>query len=367
MRTLNTPSGAVPLPAFFPDATYGIVRATGNEDVYAAGLHGLEMNTYHLFTKPGAKLVKSLGGLHGFTGYKGAILTDSGGFQLYSLIRENAEYGEIRDNEIIFRPDRGAEKLTFTPEKCIQAQFQLGSDIMMALDMCTHPDDPPEIQRLSVERTVRWAQRCRDEFDKLVKGRKGAKPLLFGIVQGGSDPELRMECGERLRAIGFDGFGFGGWPLDSTGALRDDILQAAADAMGDSPVKYAMGLGRPEEIVRCVKMGYTLFDCVIPTREARHQRLYVFKKGMDNPDAVMDGSKLFYKFLYIMDDPHRRESGPIDETCDCPLCRNYSRAYLQHLFKVGDSQAYRLASAHNMRFYGRVMEMIRKATGSDEE
>ena len=362
--TLSLPSGELPLPAFFPDATYGAVRATGFEDVYAAGLYGLEMNTYHLYTKPGAKLIKSLGGLHGFTGYRGAILTDSGGFQLYSLIRENAEYGEIRDNEIIFRPDRGAEKLTFTPEKCIQAQFQFGSDIMMALDMCTHPDDPADVQRQSVERTVKWAARCRAEFDKLVKGKKGARPLLFGIVQGGSDPELRMECGERLREIGFDGFGFGGWPMDSSGALRDDILQACADAMGDSPVKYAMGLGRPEEIVRCVKMGYTLFDCVIPTREARHQRLYTFKKGMDSPEAVMSGDASFYKFLYIMDAPYCRDSAPVDDTCDCPLCRNHSRAYLQHLFKVGDSQAYRLASAHNMRFYGRLMELIRKAIGA---
>ena len=140
MKHLETPAGRVPLPAFFPDATYGAIRAGSFEDVYRGGLFGCEMNSYHLMTKPGAKLVKSLGGLHGFTGYRGAILTDSGGFQLYSLIRENADYGEIRDKEIIFRPDRGKEKLTFTPEKCIQVQFQYGSDVMMALDMCTHPD-----------------------------------------------------------------------------------------------------------------------------------------------------------------------------------------------------------------------------------
>ena len=212
MRYLETPSGAVRLPAFFPDATYGAIRAGSFEDVDAAGLMGCEMNSYHLMTKPGAKLIKSLGGLHGFTGYRGAILTDSGGFQLYSLIRENPEYGEIRDKEIIFRPDRGREKLTFTPEKCMQVQFQYGSDIMMALDMCTHPDDPPDVQRRSVELTVKWGERCRAEFDKL-SAKMAKKPLLFGIVQGGSDPELRAECGRRLEAIGFDGYGFGGWPL----------------------------------------------------------------------------------------------------------------------------------------------------------
>nr|AMP51197.1 tgt_general: tRNA-guanine family transglycosylase [uncultured bacterium] len=196
--------------------------------------------------------------MHGFTGYKGAILTDSGGFQLYSLIRENAEYGEIRDKEIIFRPDRGKEKITFTPEKCIQVQFQYGSDIMMALDMCTHPGDPIDVQRRSVELTVRWGARCRAEYDKLVRGRKGPRPLLFGIVQGGRDRDLRLECGRRLEEIGFDGYGFGGWPLDGQGALREDILQMAADAMPDHKIKYAMGLGKPEEIVECVKMGYSL-------------------------------------------------------------------------------------------------------------
>ena len=169
MKYLETPSGAVPLPAFFPDATYGAIRA------------GCEMNSYHLMTKPGAKLIRSLGGLHGFTGYRGAILTDSGGFQLYSLIRENPAYGEVRDREIIFRPDMGREKLVFTPEKCIQAQFQYGSDVMMALDMCTHPDDPPEIQRRSVELTIRWGERCRAEFDRLAR-RLERRPLLFGVV-----------------------------------------------------------------------------------------------------------------------------------------------------------------------------------------
>lgn len=358
MRYLETPSGSVRLPAFFPDATYGAIRAGSFDDVYAAGLTGCEMNSYHLMTKPGAKLIKSLGGLHGFTGYRGAILTDSGGFQLYSLIRENPEYGEIRDKEIIFRPDRGRERLTFTPEKCIQVQLQYGSDIMMALDMCTHPDDPCDVQRRSVELTVKWGERCRAEFDKLSR-KLERKPLLFGIVQGGSDPDLRMECGRRLEEIGFDGYGFGGWPLDQSGAFRPDILKMAADAMPDDKVKYAMGLGRPEEIALLVEMGYTLFDCVIPTREARHQRLYTWLPGMDTPEGVRREDGKFYRFVYILDDEFRREDGPVDERCDCVLCRNYSRAYLHHLFKVNDPTAMRLATAHNLRFYGRLMELLR--------
>ena len=360
ISSIRLPSGEVPLPAFFPDATYGAVRASGFEDVESAGLFGLEMNSYHLYSRPGARLIKTLGGLRGFTGYRGAILTDSGGFQLYSMIRENADYGEIREKEILFRPDRGAEKTHFTPEKCIQAQFMYGSDIMMALDLCTHPDDPAEDQRRSVELTVKWGRRCREEYDRLVKGVKGERPLLFGIVQGGRDRALRMECGQRLEEIGFDGYGFGGWPTDENGGMLYDVLQMAADAMPDGKVKYAMGVGRPEEIARLTEMGYSLFDCVIPTREARHQRLYVFDDGMDTPEGVRRADGKFYHFHYAMDDAHTRGGEPVDRSCDCPLCRRYSRAYLQHLFKVGDAQAQRLATAHNLRFYGRLMENLRK-------
>lgn len=351
IEKLTTAAGDIALPAFFPDATYGAVRAGSFDDVYAAGLMGLEMNSYHLMSKPGAKLIKSLGGLHSFTGYKGAILTDSGGFQLYSLIRENPAYGEIRDNEIIFRPDMGSEKLIFTPEKCIQAQFQYGSDIIMALDMCTSPDDPYEVQKRSVELTVKWGARCRAEYEKLSKG-KNTKPLIFGIVQGGQFEDLRKECGAWLEEIGFDGYGFGGWPIDAKGLLREDILKMAADAMPDNKIKYAMGLGKPEEIVACVRMGYQLFDCVIPTREARHQRLYVFQ-----PERSLN--EKFYKHMYIMDDRYCRDSAPVDADCDCALCRNHSRAYLHHLFKMNDPAAMRLATAHNLRFYGRLMERLR--------
>jgi len=361
MKELVTRRGAVPLPAFFPDATYGALRAAGFDDAESAQVPGVVMNTFHLYQRPGARLVKSLGGLHAFCGWPGAILTDSGGFQLFSLIRENPSYGEIRDGEIIFRPDSGG-KMIFTPEKCIQAQYQLGSDILMALDLCTHPDDAPEAQRRSVELTVAWGRRCRAEFDKLFSGKED-RPLLFGIVQGGGDRALRMECGERLREIGFDGFGFGGWPLKGDGTLHEESLQYAAEAMDPDKPRYAMGVGRPEEIVRCVDMGYTLFDCVIPTREARHQRLYVFREGCDRPDALRSGKPgaagSFYRFHYCLDDAHARSAKPVDESCDCPLCTRYSRAYLHHLWKVGDPQAQRLATAHNLRFYQRLMALLR--------
>ena len=360
-KYLSLPSGEIPLPAFFPDATHATVRSCGFDAVTDAGLYGLEMNTWHLYNKPGAKLIKSLGGLKRFSGWNGAVLTDSGGFQLYSMIRENPEYGEIREKEILFRPNLDEDKLHYTPEKCIQAQFMYASDIMMGLDLCTHPDDPIEEQRRSVELTVKWGKRCREEYDRLVKGIKGPRPLLFGIVQGGADRELRLECGRRLEEIGFDGYGFGGWPTDENRKLREDVLQMCADAMPDNKIKYAMGVGRPEEIVCLVKMGYSLFDCVIPTREARHQRLYVFSRDAD----VMRDDGKFYNFMYIMDEKYTRDGSPVDEECGCELCRKHSRAYLQHLFKVGDTRAGELASAHNLYFYGRLMQKIRKALWND--
>jgi len=335
--------GDVQLPAFFPDATRGVVRCVDADDLANCRVPGLVMNTYHLLSNPGPSTVKALGGLHNFSAWQGPILTDSGGFQVFSLIRENEKFGEIRRNEIVFRPDgKRGKKVTFTPEKCIQAQFAYGSDIIMCLDYCTHPDDPPEVNRLSVDITIQWARRCKDEYNRLAAS-SGKKPLIFGIIQGGSDFALRKVCADALIGIGFDGFGFGGWPLDSAGRLTEDILAYTASLMPDRTPKYAMGLGRPEGIVSCLKMGYNLFDCVIPTREARHNRLYVFS---DN----------FYDHFYPLDDIYRRDPRPVSDRCDCHCCKNYSRGYLRHLLSIGDSLGQRLATIHNLRFYTMLME-----------
>jgi len=383
---LNLPNGTVTLPAFFPDATRGAVRCADVTDLESCRVEGLVMNAYHLMTKPGKSVVKSLGGLHSFTGWKKPILTDSGGFQVFSLIRENPKFGEINASRIIFRPGnensgqsaRGSVKIIFTPEKCIQSQFAYGSDIMMCLDYCTHPDDSYEINKKAVEITIGWAKRCRKEYDKLVSGRRSSRPLLFGIIQGGNDRGLRKECAGALIDIGFDGFGFGGWPLDSNGALVTDILEYTASLMPDGKVKYAMGVGKPENIVRCAKMGYSLFDCVIPTRDARHNRLYVFSEnGMLSKNRPTDSGNIlsnknipgeinslistgdFYSYYYPLDEKHIRGAGPVSEFCDCLLCKNHSRAYLRHLIASGDSTGSRLATIHNLRFYTMLMEALR--------
>jgi len=383
MNAINLPHGSVSLPAFFPDATRGVVRFVSSADLVDCGVNGLVMNAYHLMTKPGPATIKSLGGLHQFTGWDRPIITDSGGFQVFSLIKENASYGEIRSNEIIFRRD--GKKSTLSPEKCIQSQLSYGSDVLMALDYCTHPNDPYEVQAKAVDTTIRWGHQCMDVFKKrqVKKSRKEpylrpnsshtspklnvvtknstepslVEPMLFGIIQGGNDKTLRKECASALLEMGYTGFGFGGWPLDETGQLTHEILAYTAELIPSHMVKYAMGIGKPENIVACVKMGYNLFDCVIPSREARHNRLYVFNERYQALTDV-ELSKDFYQYLYPLDDIHRRDSRPISTLCDCHACCNYSRGYIRHLLSIGDGLGIRLATIHNIRFFTTLMGLL---------
>ncbi len=363
--------GEIALPAFLPDATRGSVRSLDATDVQATGTPGLVMNTYHLMIHPGARTVASLGGLHRFAGWAGPILTDSGGFQVYSLLKENPGAGVVRRREVIFEPSRERKKLILSPEKAIRAQVGWGSDIVMSLDWCTGPDDPDTVNRESVETTVRWARMGKAEFERLMDeprsksaGPKSAgprSPLLFAIIQGGADRRLRADCASRLIELGFDGYGFGGWPLDREGRLDRETLADTARLMPDGLPKYAMGIGKPESIVACARMGYDLFDCVIPTRDARHMRLYTFEAR--RPDRVDLSDDRFYRVLYLQDREYARDKGPLSEACDCHTCRGYSRAFLHHLFRVGDSLAYRLATIHNLRFYAQLMELIRAGAG----
>ncbi|WP_228202552.1 tRNA-ribosyltransferase family protein [Acinetobacter baumannii] len=242
-----------------------------------------------------------------------------------------------------------------TPEKSIASQFTYGSDVMMCLDYCTHPDDSYETNIFSVEVTIDWAKRCKREYERQLLMRKippEKRPLLFAIIQGGSFFDLRDKCADALKEIGFDGYGFGGFPVNGQGELVEDILAYTASLMPNETPKYAMGLGKPDGVVSCYKMGCNLFDCVIPTREARHNRLYVFDEESDDT--------LKYRHYYILDEEHIREKTPISKQCDCLTCRNYTRAYLYHLYKVGDSLGYRLATIHNLRFYTQLMEKLQR-------
>ncbi|MCL2708956.1 MAG: tRNA-guanine transglycosylase [Defluviitaleaceae bacterium] len=360
MTELRLPRGAVGLPAFFPDGTRGGVRCVDARDLEGCGVQGVVMNAFHLIGKPGSATIKASGGLNSFAGWKRPVITDSGGFQAFSLIRENPSKGAVRPDGIIFKGEKN--KVLLTPEKCMASQASFGSDVFMCLDYCTHPDEDYATQRLAVERTVKWAAACKAEYEKIIasspKKYESARPLLFGIIQGGSDKKLREECAGALRAIGFDGYGFGGWPLDGQGRLEEEILAQTAGLMPDETVKYAMGVGKPENIVKCHKMGYGLFDCVIPTREARNNRLYVFNEDFGSLGQINLNESGFHGFMYILDDKYRRDSRPISLLCDCHACANYSRAYVRHLIAVGDSTGHRLATIHNLRFYTLLTELL---------
>ncbi len=335
-------------PAFLPDGTRGVVRSLDAQDVANCGISALMVNALHVSSQPGATVVQQLGGIHRFMGWQRPVMTDSGGFQVFSLIAENPKAGSITQKGFTYRLGK-EKKQILTPEKCIQKQFQIGADVMFCLDYCTHPDADGETQRLSVDFTVDWAAKCKAEFDRRVADRPGAK--LFAVVQGGENKALRYECASRLVEIGFDGFGYGGWPIADDGGLVDAVGWVAELLPKEAP-KHALGIGKPKNIVAAFRMGYDTFDCTLPTRDARQKRLYTFQDASKR----LDGE--FYCYVYIGDERYARDAEPIDATCDGPCCRHYSRAYLHHLFEINETLAFRLATLHNLRFYARVMERL---------
>ncbi|MBA2447167.1 MAG: tRNA guanosine(34) transglycosylase Tgt [Chloroflexi bacterium] len=353
------PAGrALEVPVFLPDATRAAVRSVSTEDLRSVGVKALMVNTFHLMRRPGMRVVQRSGGIHRFMGWDGPIMSDSGGFQVYSLIRQSAEHGVIRQNEVIFREPSTGEKWRLTPERVIQLQMQLGSDIMICLDDCTGAEAPEAEQEQSVERTIRWARRCKEELERMLgSGRQSrARPHLFAVVQGGASEVLRRQCAAALVSIGFDGYGFGGWPIAPDGSLLTEQLAAVAESVPADSVRHALGVGRPDHVLAAAALGYNSFDCSLPTRDARRNRLYMFLPPY--PGTPLRSGESFYRTVYILDDRYHADFTPIDRGCDCPCCRVYSRAYLHHLFKVGDATAERLASLHNLRFYTRLMAAL---------
>jgi queuine tRNA-ribosyltransferase len=358
--TVHTTHGQLALPVFLPDATRGVVRSVDSRDLEACGVAGLVVNAFHLSTNPGAGLIKAMGGIHRFMRWRRPVVSDSGGFQLMSMIRNNPRYGTISDRGIHFtNVDRGGGKVKFTPEKSIQVQFDLASDVMVCLDDCPSPQASAAENVEAVRRTVLWARRCRAEFDRLldVRGRVDeGRPLLFGVIQGGYDRQLRADCAGELLELGFDGYGLGGWPLDQEGGLAEEIVAYTAGLMPGGLPKFALGVGKPENIVRGFQMGYNVFDCVLPTRDARRGRLYAFAAPSLDEVDLFDAR--FYRFLYVRDKKHKRDARPMSEACDCGCCRDYSLGYLHHLFEIKDTLAYRLATMHNLRFYTQLMARL---------
>ncbi len=361
LSRIALPHGELIFPAFLPDATLGAVRATDAGDLRAAGVRAVVMNVFHLMQKPGSSTIEALGGLHAMSGWNGPIITDSGGFQAYSLIRQNAKFGRLSDQGITFQPEGAERKFQLTPEKCVQLQLAYGTDVVICLDDCTHVDDAASEQRVSVLRTIKWAKRCRDEFDLQIRQRRlppERQPKLFAVIQGGGDHALRRECAEALLAIGFDGYGYGGWPLDGAGKLVAETLAFTRECIPREFPMHALGIGQPANVVACVAMGYEMFDCAMPTRDARNGRLYTYRGDPADPGFRLRGD--WYDYCYIADKKHIKTNTPIDPSCDCYTCQHYTIGYLNHLNKVGESTYLRLATIHNLRFMARLVETLQR-------
>ena len=358
-QCLSLPRGDLRLPAFLPDATRGVVRSIDSADLELCGVEALVMNTFHLMQRPGSTTIRALGGLHQMTGWQRPIMTDSGGFQIYSLIRQNPKYGRLNDKGAIFTPDGSGRKFNLTPEKSIQLQMSYGADIFVCLDDCTHADDPLSEQQLSVRRTVDWARRSKREFERLVEQKAltgGERPLLFAVIQGGANEALRRECADALLAIGFDGFGYGGWPLDSDNNLLTDMLALTRELVPSHLPVHALGVGHPGNVVACARMGYPMFDSAMPTRDARNGRLYVFTT--DDARAIGGPGGDWFAYVYAGDDKHIKANVPVSPFCDCACCSRYSLGYLHHLYKINDALFMRLATIHNLRFMTRLMTYL---------
>ena len=350
------------LPVFLPDATSGYVRAVDSRDLESVNIQALVMNTFHLMQKPGSSTIQAFNGLHQFADWQGVIVTDSGGFQAYSLIHQSDKFGSLSDDGIIFRPEGRNRKFILTPEKSIQLQFSYDSDVVICLDDCTHVDASREDQETSVDRTIAWARRCKEEYLHQIEQRQlieNKKPLIFAVIQGGGYADLREKCAYNLLNIGFDGYGYGGWPLDVEGNLLTEMVAITRSLIPANFPMHALGIGHPENLMKTYQIGYDLFDCALPTRDARHGRLMRLTQPPGSPFST---DRDWFEYIYIHDKKHIKDSRPISEYCDCPVCAQYSLGYLHHIFKTGDWLYHRLATLHNLRFMTQLTEHL----GSNE-
>ncbi len=361
---IKTQHGIVKTPCFMPIATRAAVKNLTSQELQEMGAEIILSNTYHLFLKPGEKVIKKAGGLHLFMNWPGLILTDSGGFQVFSL----AKMRKIKKDGIEFMSEIDGQKIFLTPERVIQVQFDLGSDIMMSLDECTAWPVSKKEALMAVERTTRWAKKGKKYFAKKIKNKK-RRPLLFGIIQGSVYKDLRLKSLEEIIALNFDGYAIGGLAVGEPEKKMWRVLEYLMPLLPEDKPRYLMGLGKPEQIAKAVASGIDMFDCVVPTREARHGKLYSFQFSVSgsriNPKFQIFNSKQFYKEINIKNAKYQKDFRPIDERCDCYTCKNYNRAYLRHLFNTNEPLGLRLATIHNLKFYLDLMHFMRKNITSE--
>jgi len=325
--------GVIETPAFMPVGTYGTVKGMTPDEVKATGAQICLGNTFHLMLRPGTEIIKQHGDLHDFMNWDFPILTDSGGFQVFSL----GAMRKITEEGVMFQSPVNGDQIMMSPEKSMEVQRDLGSDIVMIFDECTPYPATEKEAKDSMELSLRWAKRSKE-------GHGDNPSALFGIIQGGMYPELRAQSQAGLEEIGFDGYALGGLSVGEPKHEMINILDHCAYKMPENKPRYLMGVGKPEDLVESVRRGIDMFDCVMPTRNARNGHLFITTGIIKIRNAV-----------------HKTDTGPLDPECDCHTCKNYSRAYLHHLDKCNEILGARLNTIHNLRYYQRVMEGLRNA------
>ncbi len=360
LTEIETSRGKIEGPFFMPIATKGAVKYLTYQDLKALEAQIILSNTYHLLLKPGQELMENFGGLHKMMNWDKPILTDSGGFQVFSL----AKIRKLTKDGVEFASHIDGSKIMLTPEKSIEMQMTIGSDIMMVLDVCCELPATKSKLEESLEHTYEWAKRCKEYYQKAQLAEARHKTSLFGIIQGGIDKDLRMKSVEQITSLDFDGYAIGGLSVGESAEEMYEVLDWVCPALPKDKPRYLMGVGRPENIVEAVKRGIDMFDCVIPTREARHGRLYVVDENIKIED-LMDEKKIAEKdccfTMNIKSEVFKENFSPINEKSKFEVLKKCSKAYLRHLFVVNEPLAQRLATLNNLEFYLEWMKNIRKS------
>jgi queuine tRNA-ribosyltransferase len=340
---MSTPHGTIDTPVFMPVGTQATVKALSPTELEETGAEVILSNTYHLFLRPGHELIRTMGGLQEFMSWPHPVLTDSGGYQVFSL----ADLKKIQEEGVTFQSHIDGAKHLFTPESVMEVETALGADIIMPLDECTPYPCTYEYARESYGLTLRWAERSKRRFEELATDRR-APQALFGIVQGSTYEDLRVTCAEALVSMGFDGYAIGGLSIGEPKSTMGGLIDLTVACLPENQPRYLMGAGTPEDLVDAVGRGLDMFDCVIPTREGRNGALYT-------PEGRVNISNARFK----------EDARPLDETCGCYACRTFSRSYLRHLYNTGEMLGPQMGTLHNVNFFVGLAKQMRAAILSD--
>lgn len=348
-------------PIYLPDATRAVTKSLDSIDLNNIGIEAVVVNTYHLTETPGLEILRTFGGVKKFMNFDGLVVSDSGGWQVFSLIHRNKSGGRITDEGVVFTTGVKTSQL-FTPEDSIRAQFAIGSDIIICLDDFTPPDASENQIKVGIERTLLWAKRCKTEYLKQLEQRgltlADPRPQLFAVIQGGWNRDLRKYCAEKLIELDFDGYGYGGYAIDDTTHKLDlEFSKFIVDLIPHDKISFALGVGKPHDIAALSQMGWQIFDCTLPTRDARHKRLYTYTRKPDNLEDLLDPS--YHAYINLAKGSFKNDQTPLTDYCDCLACKNYTKGYMHHLFDIADFSAYRLASIHNLRHYTNLIKQLR--------